>query len=281
MAEAADFSKSYLTLVTWPEGLTRRECAALLQRDAGLDEQTLYLQLGKQPPAILGLYDSAQCRTAIESVVKHGGDAFACTLFEIEALGANHKIRDLRLDSGILRIDLWRGSDVSIEPKDIQILIRAKLSQTQTKPPPVARSNHLRSAHMGFALGGAYGMTHALYAFRDVSTLSWDKTFTSSDKLDIHLIDGTIYQIDGDKFGFRILGDQRGYSDNENIDKMCEFMAQLAPDEIVDPYFSLWSPPPGHGRLRIPLMKINNDDPAFAFYSRWAALMYRHVMGEL
>ena len=252
---------------------------ALLQRDAGLDEQTLHLQLGKQPPAILGLYDSAQCRTVIESVVKHGGDAFASTLSEVEELGANHKIRDMQFENGILRVVLWRGSDVTIEPKDIQILIRAKLSQTQTKPPPVVRSNHLRSAHMGFALGGAYGMTHALYAFRDVSTLSWDKTFTSSDKLDIHLVDGTIYQIDGDKFGFQILGDQRGYSDNENIDKMCEFLARLAPDEIVDPYFSLWSPPPGHGRLRIPLRKINNDDPAFAFYSRWAALMYRHVVG--
>ncbi len=69
-------------------------------------------------------------------------------------------------------------------------------------------------------------------------------------------------------------------SDNVNIDRMCELMSHLAPDAVIDPYFSLWSAPPGYQRLRLKNMRINNDDPAFAFYSRWAALLYRHVMGE-
>ena len=60
---------------------------------------------------------------------------------------------------------------------------------------------------------------------------------------------------------------------------MCELFASRAPDAIVDPYFSLFKPPPGYKRLRLPGMKINDEDPAFAYYSRWAALMYRHVMG--
>ena len=54
----------------------------------------------------------------------------------------------------------------------------------------------------------------------------------------------------------------------------------FTPEAVVDPYFTLWRPPPGVRRLRLPMMKINQDDPNFAFYSRWAALLYRHVMGE-
>ena len=63
-----------------------------------------------------------------------------------------------------------------------------------------------------------------------------------------------------------------------DMDAMLELLKHLAPDEIVDPYYSLWKAPPGYQRLKIEKMKINNDDPAFAFYSRWAALLYRHVL---
>jgi hypothetical protein len=50
-------------------------------------------------------------------------------------------------------------------------------------------------------------------------------------------------------------------------------------DAVVDPYFPLWRPAPAFERLRLPLSRLNEEDPAFAFYSRWSALMYRHVMG--
>ena len=47
---------------------------------------------------------------------------------------------------------------------------------------------------------------------------------------------------------------------------------------VVDAYYELWRPPPGFQKLRVPGMKGVRDDPSFAFYSRWAALTYRHVL---
>ncbi len=279
--------RHYLSLVTAPEGVSRTDLARALHERAGLDAQTVALNLGRTPPCILGLYDPGPCEGAMSTILDLGGDAFACSLSDLQALGATQKIKDLELRHGALAGTLWRGGPFTIDPKQIQILIRVKLSQTHTKPPPAGLSRvgsgrtHAGPViyPTGFAMGGAYGTAMMLYAHHEAASFSWDRSIKTSDKLDIHLDDGRIYQIDGDKFGFQILGDQRGMSDHVNIDRMCELLAHLAPDEVVDPYFSLWTAPVGHQRLRIPGMKVNNDNPKFAFYSRWAALMYRHVMG--
>ena len=95
----------------------------------------------------------------------------------------------------------------------------------------------------------------------------------------MHTADGRVFQIDGDKFGFAVLGDMKGHTDNENMDKMLELLDHLTPNAIVDQYFKLFKAPTGYKRLRLDNLSVNNDDPAFAFYSRWTALMYRHVMG--
>lgn len=278
--------KQFLTIITWPADLDRGQLAQKLAQTAGFDERTLVLTLGRRPPAILGSFPADQCHAAVTLILNLGGDAFACSLADIEALGPTHKIRNLRLEHGGLAADIWRGGTTRIEPADVQILIRAKLSEQQTKRPPIQTGQRYRNAAiyrtgpgMGFALGGAYGLALSIRSHQSLVDYSFEKTITTSDKLDIHLTNGMIYQIDGDKFGFQILGDLRGFTDNENIDKMCELLAHLAPDEIVDPYFSIWKAPPQIRQLRLPNMKINKDDPAFAFYSRWAALMYRHVMG--
>jgi hypothetical protein len=64
------------------------------------------------------------------------------------------------------------------------------------------------------------------------------------------------------------------------MDKMLELLKHLAPTAVVDEYFRLWKEPPRFEKMRLPLMKINQEDHAFAFYSRWAGLMYEHLRGE-
>lgn len=285
--------RPFLTVVAWPEGLDRNQFAEMLCLSAGLDEPTARMRLGREPPMIVGQVDPAVAGAAVRSIIEFGGDAFAPTLDDMARLGGTLKIKDLRLAAGHLEIDLWRGLSTTIRRDQVQILVRAHLTATETErfaatPPSPAPMGtlghglvrtHLRgdiSSVAGIAAGGARAFQAAYLANASSFT---DRRTTTSDKLDIHTTDGSVYQIDGDKFGYRILGDLRGHGDKANMDSMCELLSHLAPDEVVDPYFSLWSPPPGYERLRLPEMKINKDDPAFAFYSRWAALLYRHVMG--
>ena len=281
-----DDPRPFLTVVAWPEGLDRNEFAEMLFLSADLDEPTTRLRLGREPPMIVGQVDTAAARAAVRSILDFGGDAFAPTLDDLAALGGTLKIRDLRLARGDIEIDLWRGLSTTIRRDQVQILVRAHLRSTERRPPvvrpgPVYAGLGVNpyfgdvSAVAGIAAGGALAFRAAYLA--NAGSLG-ERRLSTSDKLDIHTTDGSVYQIDGDKFAYGILGDLRGHGDKANMDSMCELLGHLAPDEVLDPFFPLWHPPPGYERLRLPGMKINGDDPAFAFYSRWAALLYRHVL---
>jgi hypothetical protein len=279
--------RPFLSLIAWPEGHDRSEVVTLLAETTGLDARTLHVQVGHAPPRIVGQFDPDVAGRAIEAIREAGGDAFAPTLGDLAAFGETLKIRDLRLEDGVLVVDLWRGPTATIRREQVEILIRAHLTQTDTPEAghlaASARRARLGSAGLGLGLGlglhGATGIAIPLGGgyLANVGA-GREPRLTTSDKLDVHTRDGRVYQIDGDKFGYRVLGELRGHSDRENMDRMTELLAHVAPDEIVDPYFSLWSPPIGYKRLQIPRQHINRDDPAFAFYSRWSALMYRHLI---
>ena len=295
--------KAFLSIITPPEGMSRAELADRIARKSGIDAHTVKLRLGLVPPMIVGLVDVPAAVRTVHSIVRRGGDAFAPTMAEIESLGPTLKVRDMQLADGALAMELWRGPKLRIEPREIEILIRARTPGEASAPlgyESSARSFMGEAAGFGFAdgaassllvslsVGGSYGLGRAIHRIRDdLESEAFDRLpamkapqSMPSHKLDLHTHDGRVLQIDGDKFAYGILGEMRGHSDNVNIDRMCELFVHLNADVVVDTYFSAFLPPAGHQRLRLPMMKINNDHVAFAFYSRWSALMYRHVMGK-
>ncbi len=282
----------YLSVIAWPDGWTKEQVVDLLARKSGMDAPTLKFRVGQAPPMILGQVDPAAAKMAMDAIIEHGGDAFAPTLDQLTSLGPTLKIKDLRLEDGKLVVDLWRGPSAAIRREQVQILIRAHLDKSTLTHLPrassgigilgasTARPGPGQRSMVAYGLGGAAGLAVAYGAGYIANASDYvEKITETSDKLDIHTTDGLVYQLDGDKFGYNILGELRGHSDKANMDAMCELLTHLAPEPIVDPYFSLWRTPAGYKRLRLPDMKINNDDPEFAFYSRWAALLYRHLMG--
>lgn len=270
---------AFLSIIAWPDDATRDDAVRLVAEHLSrpgtppphnaLTVETLRLRVVIQPPLVLGLVDVPTARRVSETVRRAGGDAFAPTVQDLLDLGPTLKIRDLQLADGNFQASLWRGPDVTITPPSIQCLIRAHLSETATiRTPERARIAQLHFvAHMPPSTRRDF--------IQDAAT----RQLRTSDKLDLHTSDGRVFQIDGDKFGYRVLGDMKGYSDKDNMDRMFELFQYLATDAIPDMYYPLFKPPPGIERLRIPGAILNRDDPAFAFYSRWAALMYRHIIG--
>ncbi len=269
--------------------MSREDVAGLIADAARLDRHTVQLRLGKAPPTILGLFPRTVADLAIVAMQRRGGDGFAVAMSDLESLGPTLKIRDLRLADGVILAELWRGPAVKIKPQEIQVLVRARMSERQPAAIPTSlEASHLmrwsppgRLAPLAWSNVGAFGLAAGLgyaYEFGDAAERVGQSETRLSHKLDLHTNNGKVYQIDGDKFGFKVLGELRGHSDNQNIDAMCELFVTLNREAIVDPYFSLWSPPVGYERLRLPMMKVNNEDPAFAFYSRWTTLMYRHII---
>lgn len=280
---------AFLSVIAWPKEFSLEGTVARMAGASGLDEPTLQLQARKTAPAILARVPVPVAQRALAALVECGGEGFCPTMRQVEALGATIKIKDLELENGSFQVQPWRGRPLKLNPMDATILVRARLSESQLQPTPTPGTLltdclGMTVPTMSMGYGGAFGLaaTFALAEGSAIQSFIESQTIiTTSNKLDFHTRDGRVFQIDGDKFGFRILGEQRGPSDNVNIDRMCELVAHLSPEAIVDPYFSLWRAPSGAKQIRIPGMLVNNDDPAFAFYSRWVALMYRHMLNAL
>ena len=123
-------ARPFLSIIAWPEGLDREQTAQVVADAAGVDQATVRLHLGRRPPMILGQIEPAAAARAVDAIVTRGGDAFAPTLSDIAGLGPTLKIRDLRIESGVIVVDLWRGPTRTIQRADVQILVRAHLEQT-------------------------------------------------------------------------------------------------------------------------------------------------------
>jgi hypothetical protein len=283
---AADLA--FVSVIAWPNEFSVEGTVARMAAASGLDEPTMQFQARKTAPAILARVPLVTAQRALAALIECGGECFCPTIKQIEALGPTIKIKDVALQNGSFIIELWRGKPLTIKPEQFAVLVRARLSETRLQPTPIPGTLMtdflgVTTTSLPMGYGGAYGLAATFALAEDTAIQSYiesQKIITISNKLDLHTTNGRVFQIDGDKFGFRILGEQRGSSDNVNIDRMCELVAHLSPDAIVDPYYSLWKPPTGAKQIRLPGMLVNNDDPAFAFYSRWVALMYRHMLSS-
>lgn len=289
--------QTFLSVVAWPEDASRDQLARLLAEVTGMEVATARLRLGSQPPLIIGMFDEATAQRGAAQVEKAGGIPFVTSIADIESLGPTIKIRDMRFHAGRLYLDLWRGEPTSIEPKDIEVIIRGRRSETKVRPAASASPMfnaaawrvHPMPGWGSFGAFGSYGLAASLYVWtqqRDGGLHIDDggllggaskRQLRHSHMIDLHIADGRVFQIDADKFGFQVLGEQRGHGDLVNTDRLCDMIAGLAPGVTVDPYFSLWRPPVEIGRIRIAQVNRNREDPAFALYSRWSALLYRHM----
>jgi hypothetical protein len=278
-------------LLIRPDSISERAVAEAILPFVRSDIPTLIMRARHVPPCIVYACFVGESSGAIDALRRIGCEAFAPSESDILALGPTMKIRDLSLCAEGLAIELWRSGSHTVNPDDIDVIVRAKMSEqlgrnvdrtnARELAQNIGRLGGIHLAGLGWAMGGGFGLAAGLYASRLYAGEGIESapspTARLSAKLDLHTRDGTVYQIDGDKFGFEILGDQRGYSDMVNIDRMCEYLAALAPSAAIDPYSGLFKPPPGVERVRIAQRAMNCDHPTFAFYSRWAALVYRYL----
>jgi hypothetical protein len=178
------------------------------------------------------------------------------------------RIADLAVGEGTLDIKLHDGLETSVRSATVDVIVRARIVGTVTKINPV-RLRRLNS------LSRAYRSFDSIKAEVESQTT---KDIETTELLDLHTVDGSVYEIDGRRFGYQALGAMRGQGDKANMDSMCELVTHVCPDAVADTYYELWRPPPGYRKLRVPGMRATRDDPAFTFYSRWSAMTYRHVI---
>ena len=271
------------TVVAWPAEWTQQQCVELLAGTGVIDAPSARLTLGRDVPLILGLFDEGAAHMLIQAVRSAGGDGFVPSLRDIAALGPTLKIKDIRLVEGNLEVDIWRGLTTMIRREHVQFLVHGRVRPNAKRDSAARVAERVRdNVQMMTNLSPQYGTAARMAADRHLNRLraeAGDAGLQISEKLDIHTTSGMVFQIDGDKFAFQILGDMKGHSDAVNMRQLTEMLAHISPNEIVDEYFPLFRLPPGYDRLLalVPEIRRNREDPGFAFYSRWSALLYRYM----
>jgi hypothetical protein len=277
---------AYLTVISPAEAAgtaTVRDFVPLLRGVLGPELDRWWSRFVLPLPAIVGPVPRLMADEAVRVIVAAGGDAFAPTMEEIESLGPTLKIKRLAIEEGpALIAEMWRGGSFEIlHPGHVLALVLGGIPDRKVKarPSAVAIEPEEILEHMALPveMGMFKGMQRAADLFGRVPR--WDVEAEVSFKLDLHTRDGRVFQIDGDKFNFDVLGQGRAQSDRLNARALADLLAHLCTGAVLDDYFKEFKAPMGAQRVRLPMMTMNNDDPEFAFYSRWAGLVYRHVAG--
>ncbi len=294
MTSSNSKQRAYLSLLLRPENITEDDLAFALDEVLTTDLFTIRQQCKQAPPCIIASLPMAEAQTALQLLRHLGCTAFAPSLDDLLALGPSIQIKSIRLDANGILLESWREGTQIIQPQDIDVIINAKIKD-QIKKPALNDESTTHFLSKPIVNQALTGMAEEWYSARveqrpaeilrefDYVPKAAPAQRTSPKcvcKLDLHTTSGsdhTVFHVNADKFSFDILGQEKGLADSVNIDKLTELFAALATNAAIDPFFEFFKPPPDHHQLRIPKRGINNDHPVFAFYSRWAALMYRYL----
>lgn len=260
----------FLSIIRYSGGMSAEQMCAVIGEASGLDAHMLRLMISRPPPQVLGLVSPERAADTIEAISGAGGDAFAPAMADLEALGESIKLKGLVFAGDVIHAEPWRGKPVTIRADSIRTIVRGMLDDARSP-----------AAGMDRPIGDAIPTTTVGPGKAEITGIVLE-AFSRRLRhvMNVHTSERRVFQVDALKFNFEVLGDQRGPSDLHNIQILERRLTAVAPDAVVDTYYSLWTPPQQHARLRLPGRLINNEDTAFAFYSRWVALMYEHITGR-
>ncbi len=273
---------AYVSVIAWPELMTTEDRIKLVERAVGLGPFLAEQAVRRRVPSIICRMAIPEATRALTVLQRAGAVVFGPKQSAFQKRANVHAAKRLISGSGTSYFaEAWRGEPLAFDAVDIAVLVRASLRATETKSLEQGGSGFMSLAVNPY--GSNVGVVAADLA-GDFETISSARpTRLNLTKIvDLHLVDGTRIRLNGDKFSFDVLGDKRGYTDKQNMDKLAVLLSEQAPNAVVDLNFRSFRVPPdlhaainrthGSGRVRQTV-----EAPGFDFYSVWAALMYRHL----
>jgi hypothetical protein len=288
--------QAYLSILSWPPSLDRAQATAALAESADLDPFLADQRVARGLPSVVQRLPTSRARLAIKALRAKGVGCFALTQSQIQAaptpLAAKRLTEAIGAPEPMYMVEAWRAEAGGFLTKNIFLMVRARIKVCETQRPEsggafgsLNRGTAGSLAGMGLGMGvGIVGIGMYASSEMDAGTTSGPTTRTSTTEvLDIYLRDNSRIRINGDKFNFDVLGPDRGFSDNENMDKLALRLAEQAPGALVDTGFSKFVCP-GTFLKNLQVShngkQVRNDMSLFEFYSVWSWLMHRLLAGR-
>ena len=275
---------AYLSIVQWPSTFDEPAKVDALALALGMDQDTGRLIARRGTPQIAARISSLIRDEVLRVLVDQGVMAFAPTQSELASAGPVRRIKSLAVTPRGITCQMWRQDPVLFKPADLFLIVhgRVKSTTTRTRAALPTRSHKQFVWAAGIRPEIALGM--ALARGADRSAIDRTTESNQSEQVELFLRNNTRLRLDADKLNFDVLGDQRGYSDHVNMNRLLELVAHLAPQAITDEGFSDFKSPPdiireyssNAGNTHI---QSTSDQPAFEFYAPWSNILYRRMLG--
>jgi len=272
--------RAFLSIVQWPEGWDQDRCARVLVECAGFDAYGAGLAARRGTPQVAGLVDVDRAAGILERLSGAGVTAFAPSESELGGL-VTVAVKDLRRAEGapeaMYVVEPWRRHDaLALKTSEIALLVRGTIDRQRRRSRADTSEPGLAGAGAVMIAGAAGAMAYAAAGAGSVTTTSGRGT----EVLDIFTREGLRLRIDGDKFGFGVLGRERALTDRENTDRLALRLAREAPRALLDMGFGNFRCPPHLLRTTgrsggTETVRVTDETPIFEFYSAWAWLMHR------
>lgn len=261
--------QAYVSVLEWPAGLTEADRIAAISGSTGLDRYNARLRAQREPPLVLARMEAAEAERAGEALRKIGAFVFVASDSQVQACSPLHRAKSLAPALGAPEptylCQIWREDPVVLKPRELFLIVRARLRRSERTEGRLEVQFEPMSGGTTLEIGAA----GSRLAVSDLIDL-WDRN-------------GRRIRINGDKFNFDVLGAERGYSDNENADRLALRLAGEAPRAMVDTNFGSFHCPSDILRavwqVGMDGRRKRTDAPAFDFYSVWSYLMHIALAG--
>ncbi len=274
----------YVTLARWPQGLDERGQVELLIAATGLDPFMARQRVAHGIPGVLLRIDEVAGRDMIERLEQAGAMAIGLSPAQVAAAPEPHKAKRLVEAQGapepMYMVEPWHGEHEGLLCKDVFLLVRGKIDRSRVRVNTAfvdGAGGALSTSMSTGALGGAMplGMTGSH------PTRSTTIKFTYI--IDLYTRSGRRVRIDADKFNFDVLGDEKGLTNLDNIDKLALRLATQCKGAMVDTGFAHFRVAPELDRhvardLAGTAITKRDEGPAFELYSVWSWCLYRRLM---
>jgi hypothetical protein len=282
-------AESYLSIVGWPEGCDESSAVAILGTAcaiAPIDAAQIYR---RGTPAIIARTSREHASAMLDVLRTNRARAFVATADDLGRVPAPRSIKTMNAAVGapeaMYMLEFWppppHQSD-ALRAADIVLLVRARVDQSvrrfSAETTPVSTSR----VATGYLVGGVAGAMIAA-ASESVPAVNAKIDIRLRDMLDIYTRDGRLLRVDGGRFGFDVLGEDKALTREENMDRLALRLAREAPRALVDTGFANFHYPASLARDMTQVfgrttIRRTDELPAFAFYSAWALLMYREIV---
>jgi hypothetical protein len=278
--ERAAGGRAYVSVIDWPRGVSRDKQTEALVRSCGIEPFAAGQLTAKPPPMVVSLLAEAAAQSAVNVLHRLGATAFAASEAEMRALPEPLLVKSIGRPEDtpepMFRCELWRREPVGLLARSVFLIVRGRVRSSSKGPVEVDVAVHREP------------ITGTTFIERTTSRKVDTKLI---DIIDLHTRDATDparpgprLRINGTKFNFDLLGKLRGFSDNDNADKLALLLAQAAPQAIVDTSFGDFHVPAGVPLRNVGISRTSggtekrDEHPLFDFYSAWASLMYQRML---